>query len=274
AVPMTGAEGALLAMVLLPGSMGAALALTRRWERVATPIAVATAGLTTALAAVVALARPALSAPFLAGADFALEVDALAALTAPMIAAVAFLVLVFAAGSIRESRARFHGLMLIFSAAALVTASAASIPALLFAWEVMGATSYALIGFWWREPRRVSAGLTAFVTTRTADLGLYVAAGAALPAAPDPWRHVVAAGIMVAALGRAAQLPFSFWLSGAMQGPSPVSALRHSAAMVAMGGFLLLRVEPLLAATGWAGPVAAWLGMLTAVLMEIGRAHV
>ena len=84
---MTGAEGALLAMVLLPGSMGAALALTRRWERVATPIAVATAGLTTALAAVVALARPALSAPFVAGADFALEVDALAALTAPMIAA-------------------------------------------------------------------------------------------------------------------------------------------------------------------------------------------
>src|SRR5699024_10832582 len=64
-------------------------------------------------------------------------------------------------------------------------------------------------------------------------------------------------------------LPFSFWLSGAMQGPSPVSALLHSAAMVAMGGFLLLRVEPLLAATGWAGPVAAWLGMLTAVLMGI-----
>lgn len=277
---MTGAEGALLAMVLLPGGMGAALALTRRWERVATPIAVATAGLTTALAAVVALARPALSSPFLAGADFALEVDALAALTAPMIAAVTFLVLVFAAGSIRESRARFHGLMLIFSAAALVTASAASIPALLFAWEVMGATSYALIGFWWREPHRVSAGLTAFLTTRTADLGLYVAAGAALaggagmaladlPAATDPWRHVVAAGILVAALGKAAQLPFSFWLSGAMQGPSPVSALLHSAAMVAMGGFLLLRVEPLLAATGWAGPVAAWLGMLTAVLMGI-----
>ena len=90
-----------------------------------------------------------------------------------------------------------------------------------------------------------------------------------LPAATDPWRHVVAAGIMVAALGKAAQLPFSFWLSGAMQGPSPVSALLHSAAMVAMGGFLLLRVEPLLAATGWAGPVAAWLGMLTAVLMGI-----
>ncbi|WP_424348546.1 proton-conducting transporter membrane subunit, partial [Kocuria sp. CH-021] len=84
-----------------------------------------------------------------------------------------------------------------------------------------------------------------------------------------PWRHVAAAGILVAALGKAAQLPFSFWLSGAMKGPSPVSALLHSAAMVAMGGYLLLRVEPLLASTGWAGPAAAWIGVATAVLMGI-----
>ena len=277
---MTGPQAALLAMVLLPGIAGAVLALTRRLEHVAAPVAVVTAGLTTALAVVVARTRPGLSTPFVAGADFALEVDALAALVVPMVTAVTFLVLVFAAGNIRESRARFHGLMLIFSAAALITASAASLPALLFAWELMGATSYALIGFWWREPHRVSAGLTAFITTRTADLGLYLAAGAALaggagmaladlPAAADPWRHLAAAGILVAALGKAAQLPFSFWLSGAMQGPSPVSALLHSAAMVAMGGYLLLRVEPLLAATGWAGPAAAWIGVLTAVLMGV-----
>src|SRR5699024_11578133 len=69
---------------------------------------------------------------------------------------------------------------LIFLAAGLITATAETIPALLFAWEIMGATSYALIGFWWREPDRVSAGITAFLTTRTADAGLYVAAGAAL----------------------------------------------------------------------------------------------
>ena len=56
-------------------------------------------------------------------------------------------------------------------------------------------------------------------------------------------------GLVVAALGKAAQLPFSFWLSKAMLGPSPVSALLHSAAMVAMGGYLLLRVQPLLATT-------------------------
>ncbi|MFI7742132.1 NADH-quinone oxidoreductase subunit L [Kocuria rhizosphaericola] len=276
---MTAAQAVLLAVVVLPGAVGAVLALTRA-ERAAAPVAVLTAALTTVLAAVAALARPALAYPFVAGADIALEVDALAALTLPMIAVVTLLVLVFAAGSIRAARPRFHGLMLVFAAAALATATAASLPALLFAWELMGATSYALIGFWWRDADRVSAGLTAFVTTRTADLGLYVAAGAALaggagmaladlPAAEGPWRHVVAAGILVAALGKAAQLPFSFWLSGAMKGPSPVSALLHSAAMVAMGGYLLLRVEPLLASTGWAGPAAAWIGVLTAVLMGI-----
>ncbi|MFI7585105.1 NADH-quinone oxidoreductase subunit L [Kocuria sp. M1N1S27] len=276
---MTAAQAVLLAVVVLPGTVGAVLALTRA-ERAAAPVAVLTAGVTTALAVAAALARPALAHPFVAGADFALEVDALAALVLPMIAGVTLLVLVFAAGSIRAAQPRFHGLMLVFAAAALTTATAASLPALLFAWELMGATSYTLIGFRWRDSARVSAGLTAFVTTRTADLGLYVAAGAAmaggagmaladLPAADGPWRHVVAAGILVAALGKAAQLPFSFWLSGAMQGPSPVSALLHSAAMVAMGGYLLLRVEPLLASTGWAGPAAAWIGVLTAVLMGI-----
>ena len=277
---MTAAEGALLATVLLPAVVGAVLVLARRAERAAAPVAVLTAALTTVLAAGAVPARPALSYSFAAGADLALEIDPLAALTVPTVAVVTVLVLVFAAGSIDGSGARFHGLMLIFSAAALTTAAAASLPALLFAWELMGAASYALIGFRWREPHRVSAGLTAFVTTRTADLGLYVAAAAALaggaglaladlPAAADPWRHVVAAGILVAALGKAAQLPFSFWLSGAMYGPSPVSALLHSAAMVAMGGYLLLRVEPLLAATGWAGPVAAWVGAVTAVLMGV-----
>lgn len=276
---MTGAQIALLAMVVLPAAVGGLLVLLRP-RRAAAPISLVTSVLATALAFGTALTRPAVSYPFVVGGDFALDVDALAALVVPMITTVTFLVLVFSVGNVRESRGRFHGLMLIFSAAALVTATAASIPALLFAWEVMGATSYALIGFWWRDPDRVSAGLTAFITTRTADLGLYVAAGAAvaggagmaladLTAAQGPWRHVAAAGIVVAALGKAAQLPFSFWLSGAMKGPSPVSALLHSAAMVAMGGYLLLRVEPLLASTGWAGPLTAWVGVSTAVLMGV-----
>ncbi|NYG55316.1 proton-conducting transporter membrane subunit [Nocardioides perillae] len=251
-----------------------------RLERAAAPVSVATAAASTALAVVVAVARPRVSTPFMAGSDLALGVDGLSALVAPTVAVVTLLVLVVSAGEIRASQARFHGLMLLFASAALMTATAETLPALLLAWEVMGATSYALIGFWWRDDHRVSAGLTAFVTTRTADLGLYLAAGAALaggagltlaalPASSEGWRHVVAAGVLVAALGKAAQLPFSFWLSRAMEGPSPVSALLHSAAMVAMGGYLLLRTEALLASTGWAASTAAWAGGLTALLLGV-----
>ena len=272
--------GALLwGLVLLPAVTGGLLAPARgRLERAAGAVSVGVSALVLVLATAVALGRPRTGAPFMAGARFGLAVDGLSALLLPTVAAVTLLVLVFAAGDVHEGRARFHGLMLLFGAAALTTAAASTLPALLLAWEVMGATSYALIGFWWREEHRMSSGLTAFVTTRTADLGLYLAAGAALAGgaglgladlthATGGWRDVVAAGVMVAALGKAAQLPFSFWLSRAMDGPSPVSALLHSAAMVAMGGYLLLRTAPLLHATGWAAGVVAWVGVLTALVL-------
>ncbi|GAA2025683.1 hypothetical protein GCM10009740_14230 [Terrabacter terrae] len=266
-------------------------AAVRPVDRLAAPVAVLVASAVVVLAFVSAVSRPRASAPFLGSVDgggFGLEVDGLAAAMVPTIAVVTLLVLVFSlgtadgelTGAVGAGRARFHGLMLLFAAAALVTATATTLPTLLLAWEVMGAMSWALIGFRWSEERRVSAGLTAFLTTRTADLGLYVAAGAAvagggglaldrLAAVAPGWRDVVAAGIVVAALGKAAQLPFSFWLSRAMEGPSPVSALLHSATMVALGGFLLLRVQPLLTATGWAGPFVAWLGAISAVALGV-----
>jgi NADH:ubiquinone oxidoreductase subunit 5 (subunit L)/multisubunit Na+/H+ antiporter MnhA subunit len=155
--------------------------------------------------------------------------------------------------------------MLLFVAAMFVTVTAVNIFTLLAAWEIMGATSYALIGFWWSEPGKARSGLIAFITTRSADVGMYVAAGAALAAGAaglnlarldevaGGWRDIALAGLALAALGKSAQLPFSFWLSHAMAGPSPVSALLHSAAMVAAGGYLLLRIEPGITATGWRG---------------------
>lgn len=269
---------ALWVLVLLPAAAGALLCLMPRAERVAGVVAIGIAAVSLALSVVVALAQPAAAVPFIAGVGFDLRVDGLSAFVLPTVAAVTLLVLIFAAGDIREGRARFHGLMLIFAAAALLTAVAGNIVTLLFAWEVMGATSFALIGFWWRDGHRLASGTTAFITTRAGDLGLYAAAGAALGGgaglafaeltdATAGWRDVVAAGLLVAALGKAAQLPFSFWLSRAMDGPSPVSALLHSAAMVAMGGYLLLRVAPLLEATGWADTVAAWVGAATALLL-------
>jgi len=273
----------LILLIGLPAAAGTALALAgAKADRTAAALSVVVSALVLGAASAAAALRPSLSAQFLAGSGFGLSVDPLSALLLPAVAGVAFLVLLYAAASGIGTPARFHGLMLLFIASVLVTVTATTLSALLFAWEIMGAASYALIGFHWRESRRVSSGLTAFVATRSADLGLYLAAGAAMAAGawsgdamslagldslPGPWRDVAAAGILVAAVGKAAQLPFSFWLSRAMDGPSAVSALLHSAAMVAMGGYLLLRVQPLLAATGWAADAAAWAGAATAVVL-------
>lgn len=269
----------LWTVVGLPAAVGTVLCLGGpRAGRPAPWVSAATAGIVLAAAVAAAVLRPSTAVPFLPRADLALAVDALAAVVLPMVAAVTLLVLLFSAADVEEQPARFSGLVLLFAAAVAVTVTATTLPALLFAWEVMGATSFALIGHRWHEPDRVGAGTTAFLTTRTADLGLYLAAGAALaggsglaladlPTAAGPWRDVAAAGVLVAALGKAAQLPFSFWLSRAMEGPSPVSALLHSAAMVAMGGYLLLRTSDLLAATGWAAATTAWIGALTALAL-------
>ncbi|GAA0958301.1 NADH-quinone oxidoreductase subunit L [Actinocorallia libanotica] len=262
----------------LPMAAGGLLALGgRRADRPAPAVAVAVAAVTTALAVAAAVLRPSVRAPMLAGLPVGMAVDGLSAVLVVTVAAVALAVLVFAAGEMPPS-GRFFGLMLVFAAAMLVTVTATDLLLLLMAWEVMGAMSYALIGFWWHESARVRAADTAFLTTRTGDLGLYLAAGAAfagagtlsldgLEGAAGAWPHVVAVGLLAAALGKSAQLPFSFWLSRAMAGPSPVSALLHSATMVAAGAYLLLRTQPLLAATGWAAPVAAWTGAVTALLL-------
>ncbi len=279
----------LAALVALPVAAGALLCLApligpaRRptLDRWSPWLATGVAAVVLAAAGGAAAVRPTASWAFLPGIDggrAGLGVDDLSAAVLVTVCAVALLVLASAALDAEERPARFSGLMLLFTGAVTLTASATTLPALLLGWEVMGATSYALIGLTWSDPVAVRGGETAFLTTRAADLGLYLAGGAALaggaglaldglPTAGGAWLHVAAAGVLVAALGKAAQLPFSAWLSRAMEGPSPVSALLHSAAMVAMGGYLLLRTAPLLAATGWAGPVTAWVGAVTTVAL-------
>jgi NADH-quinone oxidoreductase subunit L len=268
----------------VPLAAGAVLAVAGKRVNAAAPLAGATAAaVTLGLACAAAAVRPAASAPLFDGIRAAVGVDGLSAVMVITVAAVTLTVLVFAAGEFGpgENRGRFFGLMLIFAGAMLVTVTATTLALLLVGWEVMGAASYALIGYWWAQPRRVTAAGVAFLTTRAADLGLYIAAGAAvaggagglamagLAGVPRPWLDAVTAGVVLAALGKSAQLPFSFWLSRAMEGPSPVSALLHSATMVAAGAYLLLRLQQLLAVSGWGGPVIAWTGAVTALVLGL-----
>ncbi|MBW0102967.1 proton-conducting transporter membrane subunit [Pseudonocardia sp. KRD291] len=272
----------LWSLVGLPVLAGAALALARPGAtRAAVPAGVLVAAAIAVLAVAASVTRPVASAPLLAGIRAELAVDGLSAAMVLTVAGALLAVLLVAAGEPELRTGRFVGLMLIFAGAMLGTVTAVTLAPLLMAWEVMGATSWALIGYHHRDTDAARAASTAFLTTRTGDLGLYLAAGAALaggvgslalaelPAARGGWLHVVAAGIVLAALGKSAQLPFSFWLSGAMRGPSPVSALLHSATMVAAGAYLLLRLAPLLGASGWAGPLVAWVGAATALLLGL-----
>lgn len=274
----------LWALVLLPLLSGGLLALAGAvrpaTDLLAVPVALVVQAGVVVLAVAAAVGRPAVRAPLLPGADATLAVDGLSALMVVTVAVVALLVLSFSTADVGEdeARSRFFGLVLVFTGAMLLTVTATDLVVLLAAWELMGAMSYALIGFWWHDDERVRSATTACLVTRAADLGQYVAAGAAyagagalalsdLPGASAGWRDVVAGGLVVSALGKSAQLPFAFWISRAMAGPSPVSALLHSATMVASGGYLLLRLRPLLDATSWAGPTVAWAGAVTALLL-------
>jgi len=256
---MTGMTWLAWLLPAVPLASGAGLAAAgTRVNRAAPAAGVLAAAVTLALACTAAAVRPAASVPLFAGIPAAVRVDGLSAVLVVTVAAVTLAVLVFSAGEpgAGENRGRFFGLMLLFAGAMLVTVTATTLALLLMGWEVMGAASWALIGYWWREPRRVTAANTAFLVTRGADLGLYVAAGAAvaggagslalasLPDAAPPWLTVITIGVVLAAFGKSAQLPFSFWLSRAMEGPSAVSALLHSATMVAAGAYLLLRTRP------------------------------
>jgi NADH:ubiquinone oxidoreductase subunit 5 (subunit L)/multisubunit Na+/H+ antiporter MnhA subunit len=271
-------------LVAVPLAVGGLLAAAgRRGNRVAPGVGVAAGVTTLGLAGAAALLRPSASVPLFAGIQAGVRVDGLSAVMVVTVAAVTTAVLVFSVGDVgpAHSRSRFFGLMLLFAGAMLVTVTATTLPLLLMGWEVMGATSWALIGFWWWQPRRIRGANTAFLTTRAADLGLYLAAGAALaggvaslrldalPHAAPPWLTVLTVGVVLAALGKSAQLPLSLWLSRAMEGPSPVSALLHAATMAAAGAYLLLRLHPLLAASGWAGPTVAWAGAATALLLGL-----
>ena len=211
-----------------------------------------------------------------------LLVDPLSAYLAATVSVVGFLVTVYAAGYMGGSpaAARFFGFFSFFLAAMLGLVLAADFLLLLVCWELVGAMSYALIGFYWRRPDVPPAANKAFLMTRTMDLGLYLAAfivftgtgtlslNTANAAAGDSFQGpaLVAAAVLllVAALGKSAQLPTVTWLPAAMVGPTPVSALIHSATMVAAGVYLITRTLPMFEAANVLWLVGA-VGALTAL---------
>lgn len=136
---------------------------------------------------------------------------------------------------------------------------------LLIAWEIVGAFSWALIGHQYADQNKSRHAAQAFLTTRFGDLGLYFAAFvafnqtgnleyASLAQLNGTAASLFAGGILLAAASKSAQVPFAPWLFSAMSGPVPVSALLHSATMVAAGVVLLVQLQPILVDVDWFGP--------------------
>src|SRR5438045_941382 len=150
-------------------------------------------------------------------------------------------------------------------------------------WELVGFTSYVLIGHWYERDSAAEAAKKAFITTRIGDFGfmigilmVWMATGSVIfddivghlsKITSNPnYLTIAAVLIFCGAVGKSAQFPLHVWLPDAMEGPTPVSALIHAATMVAAGVYLLVRVAFLIQASQTALLVIAWTGTITAFL--------
>jgi NADH-quinone oxidoreductase subunit L len=266
------------AVPLVPSVAGAVVWYAGRRASRAALAAGAVAAILAALAIAIAVGASEASGAFGwgAGLELTLSATGLSRVMAVLVPAIAAPVVAYACfHEFDHGLSRLVGLMTTFVGAMELLVLAADLLTLLIGWELVGALSWALIGFEWREVDKVQSASQAFLATRFGDLGLFVAAGAAFAATGSMSfdalgraganLHVVAAGVLVAAVAKSAQLPFSPWLFSAMAGPTPVSALLHSATMVAAGAYALARLQPALAAADWFGPTVLGIGLATAL---------
>ncbi|MBS1822966.1 MAG: NADH-quinone oxidoreductase subunit L [Acidobacteria bacterium] len=231
--------------------------------------------------------------------------DPLTAVMLVMVSFVGLLIFIYSVGYMAhdDNFTRFFCFLSLFAGAMLGLVIANSLLLLFICWEIVGLTSYLLIGFWYQKPSAASAAKKAFITTRIGDLAfllgmvwLYSQAGtllfynygagcleqaALMKLVTQTTSLGIAASTGIAllifcgAIGKSGQVPLHVWLPDAMEGPTPVSALIHAATMVAAGVFLVARAYPLMAAHGGglglslasapALKVVTWVGAITAV---------
>ncbi len=189
---------------------------------------------------------------------------------------------------------RYYAYLSLFAASMLALVISNNILLMFMSWELVGLTSYLLIGFWFEKPSAMRAAKKAFLVTRVGDVGfmagfilLYLQTGSMQlfgesgifanlellggSVQVGPWAVSLAAmaGLLLfcGAVGKSAQFPLHVWLPDAMEGPTPVSALIHAATMVAAGVYLVARMYPVyLADTSHVAlNVIAYTGAFTAV---------
>ncbi len=216
--------------------------------------------------------------------------DPLTAIMLVVVTGVSLMVQIYSQAYMHGDRsyARYFGFMALFTASMLGLVTARNLIQLFVFWELVGLSSYLLIGFWHERPAAVNAAKKAFIVTRLGDFGFLLAllylfaqsptfaiAGLNPFEIPDIWAAApliagggvtwIALGLFAGAVGKSAQFPLHTWLPDAMEGPTPVSSLIHAATMVAAGVFLVARMFPLFEESPAALTAVAVIGGFTAV---------
>jgi NADH-quinone oxidoreductase subunit L len=220
--------------------------------------------------------------------DITLKLDALSKGMMIVVTTIGLLVHIFSLAYMKddEGKARyFAGLSLfLFSMTGIVYAD--NFPMMFIFWELVGVSSYILIGHWYTKNSAAEAAKKAFLTNRIGDFGFMIGILLLWAATKSLSFDGVKAGIESGALtgslltaatlcifcgtiGKSAQFPLHVWLPDAMEGPTPVSALIHAATMVAAGVYLMVKVSFLIAASVTAGAVVAWIGGITALMAAL-----
>ncbi|MFY0686741.1 MAG: NADH-quinone oxidoreductase subunit L [Cyclobacteriaceae bacterium] len=251
----------LTLMIVLPGLGGAvAMLVNGKWSGY---MGTSVSALTLVLSLMLAFRTvdDALLVPFswLPDIEFGWYIDRLSALLIVLVSFVSFMVHLFSIKYMEheEDKSRYFALLGLFATSMIGLLAADHLFVVFIFWELVGFSSYLLIGFWFIEEKNAFAARIAFITNRIADVGFLIAIlllwstnnGLMLSGLTSelsgPWTMIIGFGLLLGAMGKSAQFPFYTWLPRAMSGPTPVSALIHAATMVAAGVYLLVRTEVL-----------------------------
>ncbi len=277
-------------------------ALLKR-HTLAAGISVAAASLN-ALLTLVAISHPDLvagsSITWLALGGFNVEIgmqwDPLAQLMTVIVTCIGALIHIYSLGYMREDpcRARYFGYLSLFMFSMLGIVLASNFVMLFMFWELVGLSSYLLIGFWYEKPSAADAGKKAFIVNKIGDFGFllgivmtwcvlktinfqelksvvpaYLASHAMDGGAALSTIAIITALLFCGAVGKSAQIPLHVWLPDAMEGPTPVSALIHAATMVAAGVYMLCRIGFMLDYAQETLILISWIGGLTALMAAL-----
>ncbi len=233
-------------------------------------------------------------------AKIGMLVDPLSVMMLVVVTFISLMVNIYSIGYMREDRAegRFFALLSLFSFSMLGLVVATNLFQMFIFWELVGVSSYLLIGFWYHKPSAVSASKQAFILTRFADsfflLGIvlvsYVVgsfdfstinslsllqfrqATINLGLMEVSQAQALILGsilIFTGGWGKSAMFPMHIWLPNAMEGPTPVSSIIHSATMVVAGVYLVARLFPFFAICGDSLTIIMWVGAFTMVFAAV-----